>query len=96
VQSCQRSTGNRAFLQQVWQYLLMSVTAFAVGAADGLADARLGDAASAPSTTATIIWRELGLEGRNRRMRKTHAGNVSIAIISTSSAPNLALASEKT
>src|SRR5436305_6253307 len=62
VQSCHRSAGSRAFRQHVWQYLLMSVTAFEFGARFGLADAAFdGDAASAPSTTATIIWRELDL-----------------------------------
>src|SRR4051812_24910902 len=70
VQSCHRSAGSRAFRQHVWQYLLMSVTAFELAVKFGVADAAFaGDAASAPSTTATITWRELGLGGRNLLIR---------------------------
>src|SRR5262245_31762419 len=69
VQSCHRSAGSRAFRQQVWQYLLMSVIALELGSLavtdDALAAALAGLAASAvPSTTATITLREDRFEGR--------------------------------
>src|SRR5580698_8289122 len=73
VQSCQRSAGKRALRQQVWQYLLMSVSASAGGSAMA---ALAGEPARAvPKTTATIIWREFGLEGRNLRIRVVHSGS---------------------
>jgi hypothetical protein len=54
--------------QHVWQYLVMSVTAFDVGSAapaNRVTDARAGVAASAvPNTTATITLREDRFEGK--------------------------------
>jgi hypothetical protein len=67
VQSCHRSAGSRAFRQHVWQYLLMSVTALALGSV--AVEARAGLAARAvPRTTAAIIPRERDLEGKKRRI----------------------------
>src|SRR4051812_42004775 len=70
VQSCHRSAGSRALRQHVWQYLVMSVTAFDVGSAVPAAldaDAFAGVAASAvPSTIATITLREDRFEGKYR------------------------------
>src|SRR4051812_30839150 len=66
VQSDHRSAGSRALRQHVWQYLLMSVTAFALGSAavEALAFAGDEDASAVPSTIATMTLREDRFEGR--------------------------------